>query len=306
LQNHFNLATVISSTDFSNLLFFFSKKLFELKDKMIGTIDISNVLFLDIETVSAQKHYRELNDDFKYLWRIKCKQILRQYEEEVKEEEAATLYSDRAGIYAEFGKIICISVGIVRRGKDKKLNVRLKSFCPEDEILLLKAFAELLRQYYSDPSKCFLCGHNIKEFDIPYICRRMVFHQLPFPNALQLTGKKPWETKHLLDTLELWKFGDRKNYTSLKLLATLLGFPSPKDDIDGSDVGRVYWQEKDLERISLYCEKDVLATVQLFLRYKRMPLLEESQIMHIPYNEPRKSEYSARKGDGNYRQNPEK
>jgi len=275
------------------LLFFFGKNLFEIKDKMIGTIDISNVLFLDIETVSAQNHYLELNDDFKYLWRIKCKQILRQYEEEVKEEEAATLYSEKAGIYAEFGKIICISVGIVRRGKDKKLNVRLKSFCQEDEILLLKAFAELLRQYYSDPTKCFLCGHNIKEFDIPYLCRRMVFHQLPFPNALQLTGKKPWETKHLLDTLELWKFGDRKNYTSLKLLATLLGFPSPKDDIDGSDVGRVYWQEKDLERISLYCEKDVLATVQLFLRYKRMPLLEESQIMHIPHNEPRKSEYSA-------------
>jgi len=248
---------------------------------MIETIDIANVLFLDIETVSAHPLHQELNEDFKKLWRIKCKQILRKYEEEVTEEEAASLYPEKAGIYAEFGKIICISVGIVRRDKDKRLKVRLKSFCNDDEILLLKAFAELLDQYYSNPSKCFLCGHNIKEFDIPYICRRLVFHQLSFPNVLQLTGKKPWETKHLLDTLELWKFGDRKNYTSLKLLAALLGFPSPKDDIDGSDVGRVYWQEKDLDRISLYCEKDVLATVQLFLRFKRIPLLEEGQIMHI-------------------------
>ncbi|MCB0596467.1 MAG: ribonuclease H-like domain-containing protein, partial [Phaeodactylibacter sp.] len=118
-------------------------------------------------------------------------------------------------------------------------------------------------------------------FDIPYICRRMIVHQLPLPIPFNISGKKPWETNHILDTMDMWKFGDRKHYTSLKLLAAVLGFPSPKDDIDGSDVGRVYWEDKDLERLSLYCEKDVLATIQLYLRYKYMPLLEEDQVMHV-------------------------
>ncbi|MGB3546715.1 MAG: ribonuclease H-like domain-containing protein, partial [Saprospiraceae bacterium] len=154
-------------------------------------------------------------------------------------------------------------------------------FASDDERELLEGFSAMLQQYYKDPAKCYLCGHNIKEFDIPYVCRRMVVNGLSFPEVLQITGKKPWETKHLLDTLELWKFGDYKNYTSLKLLAGLFGIPSPKDDIDGSDVGRVYWQEKDLPRIALYCEKDVLATVQLFLRYQLKPLLEEDQIEYI-------------------------
>jgi predicted PolB exonuclease-like 3'-5' exonuclease len=110
------------------------------------------------------------------------------------------------------------------------------------------------------------------------MCRRMVVNQLPLPKMLDIAGKKPWETKHLLDTMELWKFGDRKSYTSLKVLAAVLGFPSPKDDIDGSEVGRVFWQEDDLDRIAHYCEKDVLATAQLFFRYQRKPLLEEDQV----------------------------
>ena len=135
----------------------------------------------------------------------------------------------------------------------------------------MKEFCQLLDQHYSNPAAHFLCGHNIKEFDIPYICRRLVINQIAFPTLLQLHGKKPWETKYLVDTLELWKFGDFKNYTSLKLLAGVLGFPSPKDDIDGSDVGRVYREEKDLERIAHYCEKDVVATVQLFLKFRRLP-----------------------------------
>ncbi|MCG8332603.1 MAG: 3'-5' exonuclease [Chitinophagales bacterium] len=248
---------------------------------MLEKVDIANVLFLDIETVSNKSDYDQLDDALKGLWAIKGRQILRTSEEQ-EEETLAELYTEKAGIFAEFGKIVCISVGIVHRDKDDQLlKVRLKSFASENEAELLHDFSHLLLKYYNNTSKNYLCGHNIKEFDIPYICRRMLINQLPFPKALDIAGKKPWETAHLLDTMEFWKFGDRKNYTSLKLLAAVLGFPSPKDDIDGSEVGRVYWEEKDLDRISHYCEKDVLATVQLFLRYRRMPILEDEQVQHV-------------------------
>lgn len=249
---------------------------------MIDHIDVTNVLFLDIECVSNKHQFTDLNEDFQALWAIKSRQILRKPAEEMEEGEAAALYPEKAGIFAEFGKIVCISVGIVVRDpKTRQLAVRLKSFASDDEAELLSDFAKLVEQYYNNINKHYLCGHNIKEFDIPYICRRMVVNQLPMPNAINITGKKPWETKNLLDTLTLWKFGDYKNYTSLKLLMALFGLPSPKDDIDGSEVGRVYWEDKDLPRIARYCEKDVLATVQLLLKYLRMAPLEEDQIVLV-------------------------
>ncbi len=253
---------------------------------MIDHIDIGRVLFLDIETVSGKASFEQLNDPLKDLWTIKAHQIMRRKEDPMSEEEVAEVFTDRAGIYAEFGKIVCISVGVVKRDKQsKKLKIRLKSFADSNERQLLHDFSQLLFEHYNNTTQYFICGHNIREFDIPYICRRMLINQLPFPSMLQIAGKKPWETKYLLDTMELWKFGDYKSYTSLKLLAAVLDFPSPKDDIDGSNVGRVYWEDKDLDRISFYCEKDVLATAQLFLKYQRKPLLEEDQIMHIRGNE---------------------
>ncbi|GJM34026.1 MAG: 3'-5' exonuclease [Saprospiraceae bacterium] len=248
---------------------------------MLEAFDMDKVLFLDIETVSSKPTFAELDEDLQPLWRSKARQLLRKPEEELEAEEVADYYKERAAIYAEFGKIICISVGVVYRNKDKRLKVRLKSFASDDEAQLLTEFSQLLNQHYKDLYNYALCGHNIREFDIPYVCRRMIINQLPLPAALQIAGKKPWETKHLLDTMEFWKFGDYKNYTSLKLLAAVLGFPSPKDDIDGSNVGRVYWEENDLDRIAVYCEKDVLATVQLYCRYRRMPLLEEDQVDYV-------------------------
>ena len=243
-------------------------------------IDIADILFLDIETVSGKPEFDGLSEDFQELWKIKARQLARNTDEE--EPDYAALYKGRAAIFAEFGKIVCISVGVVHRDKeDQRLKVRLKSFASENEKELLYEFSQMVFKFYNNPNKHGFCGHNSKEFDIPYICRRMVVHQLPLPTPFNIAGKKPWETNHILDTMEMWKFGDRKHYTSLKLLAAVLGFPSPKDDIDGSDVGRVYWEEKDLERLSLYCEKDVLATVQLYLRYKYMPLLEEDQVLHV-------------------------
>lgn len=248
---------------------------------MIDHIKIESILFLDVECVPEKPSYAELDETFQSLWAIKARSILRKKAEELTEEDIVAVY-ERAGIYAEFGKIVCISVGFVMRDKESgKLCVRLKSFADDDEKKLLTDFCELLRQHYNNPSTHHICGHNIKEFDIPYICRRLVINQLEFPALLRIHGKKPWELNHFLDTMTFWKFGDFKNYTSLKLLAAALGFPSPKDDIDGSDVGRVYWEEKDLGRIAHYCEKDVLATVQLFLRYRLMPLIEEEMVVHV-------------------------
>ncbi|MCB0635121.1 MAG: 3'-5' exonuclease [Lewinella sp.] len=249
---------------------------------MLEQLDIANILFLDVETVSTQATFADLDESLQGLWRHKANILNRDSTEPLDDEGVAASYVDKAGIYAEFGKIVCISVGVVYRDKESKaLRVRLKSFAEEDEKQLLTAFSELLGQYYSNLNRQYLCGHNIKEFDVPYICRRMIIHQLELPAMLDVAGKKPWETKHLLDTMELWKFGDRKAFTSLKLLAAVLGFPSPKDDIDGSEVGRVFWEEKDLDRIAHYCEKDVLATVQLLRRYQRADIFTEEQVDHI-------------------------
>ena len=247
---------------------------------MMRPREINQILFLDIETVSEKPDYDSLSEDFKELWKIKCRSILKQYEEPVEEEAARQLYPEKAGIFAEFGKIICISVGILYK-KEEQLNVRLKSFADEDEKVLIQSFFGLVGQKFNNPLKNGFCGHNIKEFDIPYICRRAVINQVALPDVFQLSGKKPWESKHLIDTMEMWSFGDRKNYTSLKLLAAVLGFPSPKDDIDGSEVGRVFWEDGQLSRIASYCEKDVLATIQLYLRYNYLPILEEEQVEFV-------------------------
>lgn len=249
--------------------------------RLLEQMDIANVLFLDIECVSGNPRFDELSPTLQELWQAKARSVLRVPAEELTEEMAVQAYEDKAAIFAEFGQVVCISVGIVVRDQQNRLSLRLKSFADPEEVVVLEAFNKLVEQYYNNPDTHYFCGHNIKEFDIPYLCRRMLINQLSLPFPLDLAGKKPWETKHLLDTMELWKFGDRKNFTSLKLLAAVFGFPSPKDDIDGSDVGRVFWQENDLDRIALYCEKDVLATVQLFLKYKRLPLLEEDQVIHV-------------------------
>ena len=250
---------------------------------MLDAFDLYNILFIDIETVPGTNEFDELDEELQELWGIKTRQLLRRpAEEEIEYDEMSEVYGTRAGIYAEFGKIVCISVGIITKNPDNgEPLLRLKSFTNHVEASLLEDFSELLNKRFDDPNKFALCGHNIREFDIPYICRRMLINQLPFPRLLDISGKKPWETKHLIDTLELWKFGDIKNYTSLRLLAAVFGFPSPKDDMSGSDVARVYWEDRDLDRIAHYCEKDVLATVQLFLKMKRQPLLRNDQLVSV-------------------------
>ncbi len=244
--------------------------------------DLYNILFLDIETVPAVSDFEAMSEEMQELWGLKCRTLLKRPGEEIEYEEMADLFAERAGIYAEFGRIVCISVGFMTRNPDDvKPVMRVKSFANTMESALLEDFSELLNKHFNNPERFAVCGHNIKEFDIPYICRRMLVNQLPLPRLLDIAGRKPWETKHLLDTLEMWKFGDIKNYTSLRLLTALFDIPSPKDDIDGSDVARVFWEERDLDRIATYCEKDVLATAQLFLRLKRQPLLLPEQVVVV-------------------------
>ena len=249
---------------------------------MLQHLDLRDILFFDIETVSCTEHYEHLPERLQELWHKKAAQLLKQPVTELSEEDASDFYRNRAAIYAEFGRIVCISVGIVRRDESGLYTVRLKSFADENEYKLLEDFADLLRTHYNDDRKHSLCGHNIKEFDVPYICRKMVLHKIELPKLLDIPGKKPWETK-FVDTLELWKFGDNKAYTSLNLLTAIFDIPSPKDDIDGSQVHGVFFEDQDLPRIAQYCENDVLATIRLLMRWKYLPDLPDESAIRVAY-----------------------
>ena len=236
---------------------------------MITKIPLENILFLDIETVPEKEAFEQLPEEVQQLWAEKTE--YRRREEYTPEE-----FYDRAGIWAEFGKIICISAGFFQEAEG--LSFRVRSYTGEEENIL-KEFKKLLETYFNRP-KHVLCAHNGKEFDFPYIARRMIIHGIGLPSKLSLFGKKPWEVPHI-DTMELWRFGDFKNYTSLKLLAYVLGVPSPKEDIDGSMVRDVYYEEKNLERIIHYCERDVVTVAQVFLRLRNESLLGEDQIVLV-------------------------
>jgi len=236
---------------------------------MLQRLNLEHILFLDIETIPQKANFEELDDEFKSLWEQKSK-----YQR--KEEYTAEEFYDRAGIWAEFGKIICISVGYFKNDGDRSF--RVTTF-HGTEIKLLKEFKNLVITHFS-ASKHLLCAHNGKEFDFPYIARRMIINGIELPFKLDLFGKKPWEVAHL-DTMDLWKFGDYKNYTSLKLMSKVLGIPSPKGDIDGSMVRDVYYEENDLERIVEYCEKDTIAVAQVLLRLRNEQLLNDDEIRKV-------------------------
>lgn len=231
-------------------------------------IPIEHVLFIDVETVPQTASFEELDDDFQHLWNKKSATFR-------KENESARDVYSRAGIYAEFGKIVCISVGMVRLRENEPF-LRLKSFYGDDELLILQQFIALISKITTQ-NPLWLCGHNVKEFDLPFISRRMLVNGLALPDVLNVSGKKPWETS-FIDTMELWKFGDYKHYTSLELLTKIFGVQSPKDDIDGSQVANIFYEHKDIERIARYCEKDVIAVVQLFLKFRGAPTISLQRI----------------------------
>ena len=236
-------------------------------------IETGNLIFIDIETVSEQEDFSILPDNWKKLWEKKISKLL---PENISAEE---YYSERAAIYAEFAKAVCISFGyFTATGNEKKL--RIKSICSENEKELLGDFCEMLGQFEKHHRGWVFAGHNIKEFDIPFLSRRMLINGMSIPACMNFQNKKPWET-NILDTLHMWRFGDYKNYTSLDLLAAAMGVPSPKDDIDGSMVGHVFWKEKDLKRIAIYCQKDVVTVANIILKFKALPLLREDEIEFV-------------------------
>ncbi len=244
---------------------------FENKDNLYY-INLEKILFLDVETVPMCFEFKDLPDKFKPLWQKKMKTISKQ-EEKTPEE----LYFEKAGIYAEFGKIVCISVGFFRILDDNTKTFRVKSFSNDDEKVILEEFKCLLENHFNSEDN-LLCGHNGKEFDFPYISRRMLVNGILLPDMLNNFAKKPWQTK-FIDTMELWKFGDYKNYTSLNLLAAVFDIPTPKDDISGEDVAEVYWKENNLPRIAHYCNKDVITTARLFLKFRGEETLSDDNII---------------------------
>ncbi|MCY7351137.1 MAG: 3'-5' exonuclease [Cytophagaceae bacterium] len=232
---------------------------------------IKNLLFIDIETVAAQATLDAVPERMRYQWKRKAAH-LRSDESQTD----ADLYFRRAGIYAEFGRVIVIGLGFLHLDDSQQLCLRVRTMGSADEEALLREFANLIETKYR-PELLTLCAHNGREFDYPYLCRRMLVNGIPLPKALQLSDRKPWQVNHL-DTLELWKFGDKKNYTSLELLAAIFDIPSSKNDLSGDKVNGVFHLENDLARIQEYCIEDVVVLAQLFLRYQGKALIAEEQI----------------------------
>jgi 3'-5' exonuclease len=233
-----------------------------------------NLLLIDIETVPCYHSFELLPDNIKVLWADK---ISKTVPETLSFEDSYLL---RAGIMAEFGKVVCISAGYFYEDANKNVCFKVKSFCCDDEQEILHNFLQITNSFYKINNRFQFAGHNVKEFDIPYICRRLLINNIPLPPYLQLHGAKPWEIE-MVDTLQWWKFGDYKNYISLNLLANILNVPTSKGDMDGSKVRDVFYDEKDLDRISTYCEKDVIVVANVILRFRNMPLLSQENIQII-------------------------
>lgn len=232
--------------------------------------NIKNTVVIDIETVSGYPDFSKVPERLKPLWEKKAKTL--RNEEGL---DSGQLYEDRAAIYAEFGKVIVIGVGVFS-GREKEPNLTVRSFAGHDEKALLQEFIVYLVKEFNQGS-LQLCGHNGKEFDFPYLCRRLLVNGLPIPFVLDNRGKKPWEVNHI-DTMELWKFGDWKSFTSLELLTEIFDIPTSKDDIDGSMVNEVYHRQDGLENIRQYCKKDVVATAQLYLKMNAKSTIPDDRI----------------------------
>ena len=225
--------------------------------------EIEKILFIDIETVPVTYKYDELDESTKELWNKKW-----QYNKDISPEQQY----NKAGIYAEFAKVVCIGLGYYHQNK-----FRIKTISSTNEVEILNQFAEVLKSHFNTYSH-LLCAHNGKEFDFPFLCRRFLINNLPLPKILQIQGLKPWEVKHI-DTMDLWKFGDVKNYTSLNLLAHALGLPSPKDEMDGSMVGKTFYEEKNLKKIEKYCKKDVVTLARVYSRFAGLGNLNDEDII---------------------------
>ncbi|GAB2764427.1 3'-5' exonuclease [Rhabdobacter roseus] len=242
-----------------------------------------HLLLLDIETVACAPSYDHLSERMQQLWDKKAKQLRQGPDDPM---SPAELFYDRGAIYAEFGRIVCIGFGGFYWNDRDEISFKVRTYAHDDEATLLRDFKKLVEKYPAD--QLILCAHNGKEFDFPFICRRMLIHGIELPRALQLSGKKPWEILHQ-DTMEMWKYGDYKSYTSLDLLTAVFDIPSSKDEMHGGQVTPVYYEENDLEKICRYCREDVAVLAQLYLRLHNIPLVEEANIFKIETSNEKKS-----------------
>ena len=260
---------------------------------ILRNVDLTRVFFVDIETAPGRAAFADHDERRQQLWATFCE---KRHAKDLEAGQTPADLFEKAALYAEFGQVVCISVGYFRRENDGGLRFYVKSYASTDECEVLREFANALgerrpygtklerattRQHHDDPREVghFLCAHNGREFDYAYLGRRMLICVIQLPPMLDISGYKPWELPHLLDTLDLWKFGDNKGYTSLNLLAGVFDIPSPKDDIDGSQVGRVFWSEGQagVERIARYCEKDVITTARVYLHYANQSQLWDDE-----------------------------
>jgi predicted PolB exonuclease-like 3'-5' exonuclease len=230
----------------------------------MSTVKIEHILFIDIETAPIHYTYKELSQSEKELWDKKWMYL---------KDATSEQHYAKAGIYAEFAKVVCIGLGYISEGK-----FRTKAIAGDDEKEILVEFSKLLQKHFNTKDH-FLCAHNGKEFDFPFLCRRLLVNKLPLPKLLQIQGFKPWEVKHI-DTMEMWRFGDIKNFTSLNLLAHIFNIPSPKDDIDGSQIAKVFYEEKNIERIKEYCMKDVVTLARIYQSLKGLESLSDKDIIY--------------------------
>lgn len=230
-----------------------------------------NILFLDIETVTTEASYEQLEERIKKAWEKKA-----EYLRNPEEKSAAELYFDRGSIYAEFGKVVVISVGFFHELEDETFELRVKCISGDNEQELLQNFKDTVLKF--DQKQVRLCAHNGKEFDFPYLCRRMLVNGMALPPALALSGKKSWEVNHI-DTMDLWKFGDYKHYTSLELLAALFNIDAGKESaIEGSDINRVYYQEGGIDKIARYCKRNIAMLAQVYLSLNNLPVIKQENI----------------------------
>ena len=229
-------------------------------------------LFIDVETVAQSPAYRLLPNDMQLLWDSKARLIRLSANRGILDNE--TLYEQKAGIYSEFSKVICISTLHIFESNNQ-IGIEKKSFHDKKELDVLCQFSKFLDTEFNSLKEVKIIGHNIKEFDIPFLARRMLINGVKLPKVLKIAGKKPWQVDHLIDTMSLWKFGDFKNYTSLNLLAKILNVPSPKDELDGSKIHNAYWLYNDIEAIVQYCEFDVLTTAKIYYKLNQKTFPEE-------------------------------
>ena len=239
---------------------------------MLNQIRLENLIFIDIETVKEHHHFSELDEVAASLWNKKSG-----YFKDAHLESEENLYKNRAGLYAEFAKVVCISVAFMIKNAEGSFDLRLKSFYGDEESIILTEFKELLDQYYKHTRYAF-CGHNIKDYDLPFLIRRMIINQIKLPAKFIIKGFKYFQLP-IIDTFQIWKFGDHRNFTSLKLLQKALKIDFPKhSDIEGEDIDRLYWENKDLEGIIEHCQNDVISVAQLMLRFKNFELLSRENI----------------------------